>query len=105
MLYGAPEPVSEREIIDNCFSERCPTKQGVTRAVDLHRRCTTTMRLGHSILARTTRSVFRGSDSHLDCHSVPLPLKIKKTILTRDPLHTAYADIASFGVFDRRIAN
>ena len=43
--YGAPEPVSEAKIIDNCFCERCPTKQGVIGAVDLRRRQLTTMRL------------------------------------------------------------
>ena len=37
-FYGAPEPVSEAKIIDNCFCERCPTKQGVIGAVDLRRR-------------------------------------------------------------------
>ena len=36
--YGAPEPVSEAKIIDNCFCERCPSKQGVIGAVDLRRR-------------------------------------------------------------------
>ena len=48
LFYGAPEPVSEQKIIDNCFLERCPTKQGVTRAADLRRRRATTMRLGRS---------------------------------------------------------
>ena len=46
--YGAPEPVSEHKTINDCFSERCPTKQGVTRAADLRRRSATTMRLGRS---------------------------------------------------------
>ena len=45
---GAPEPVSEQKTIEYCFLERCPTKQGVTRAEDLRRRRATTMRLGRS---------------------------------------------------------
>ena len=44
-----------------------------------------------SILARTARSVFRGSDSPPDCHSLPLPSKSSQKILTLDPLHTALA--------------
>ena len=31
--------------------------------------------IGDLILARTARSVFRGSDSPPDCHSLPLPFK------------------------------
>ena len=55
--YGAPEPVSEAKIIDNCFCERCPSKQGVIGAVDLRRRrsddyATRTFELGiHCILS------------------------------------------------------
>ena len=51
IVLGAPEPVSEQKIIDNCFLERCPTKQGVARAVDLRRRRARTMRLGRSTRA------------------------------------------------------
>ena len=47
-FYGAPEPVSEQKTIEYCFLERCSTKQGVTRAIDLRRRSATTMRLEHS---------------------------------------------------------
>ena len=50
-FYGAPEPVSEQKEINNCFLERCPTKQEVTRAKDLRRRSATTMRLGRSNLS------------------------------------------------------
>ena len=39
--------VNKKQLI-TVFLERCPTKQGVIRAIDLRRRRTTTMRLGRS---------------------------------------------------------
>ena len=59
IVLGAPEPVSEQKIIDNCFLERCPTKQGVTRAEDLRRRRARTMRLGRSKPVRCRKRIFR----------------------------------------------
>ena len=43
-----PQAVCEQKEINNCFLERCPTKQEVTRAKDLRRRSATTRRLGRS---------------------------------------------------------
>ena len=37
------------------------------------------------ILARTTRSVFHGSDSRLGCHSLPFPLRVQNGTRTLDP--------------------
>ncbi len=46
-----------------------------------------------SILARTARSVFRGSDSPPDCHSVPLPLRAPVGAKKRTPTYRC----SSFG--------
>ena len=69
VFYWSGLRVSEAKTTDCCLSERCETKQGERRAVDLRRRWLTTMRLEWN-----SNSVIRGSNSPPDCYSLPLLL-------------------------------
>ena len=48
-------------------------------------------------LARTARSVFRGSDSPPDCHSLPLPFKSHSTYQTKKQNHKGSALLLGAG--------